>query len=168
MQTASFEHGNEVDFHVFVDGGNSRGAEFGVSIEGGEFVSYLIDTQRAWVALPLPDPYPGTIAQAGVDCYPSPVHLGVIRVRPDEPGGRVNLLITPSERNAQAVVLNCDYTASYGFRAYPASINGEPKRSHRVRGDSPATVVDADPDDAVSEDEGDDSSPDDEPDVSPD
>jgi hypothetical protein len=125
-----------VDFFLFIDGEDTRGGEFGIAIDGGELVHYLIDTERPWIALPMANPYPGTIAQAGTQCYEAPALLGKMTVRPSEPGGYVSLDVIPSARAEQATMIQCDETGAYGFRGFPAAVNGDPVKPHSVMGDN--------------------------------
>ncbi|MGH2571390.1 MAG: hypothetical protein ACRDGR_09200, partial [bacterium] len=67
---------DEIDFYVFIDGERTRGGEFGIVIDGGKFVRYSMDVEHAWVTFPLVNPYPGTVTQAGTECYDTPVLLG--------------------------------------------------------------------------------------------
>ena len=134
-----------VDFFLFIDGKDTRGGEFGIAIEGGEFVQYVLDTGNAWIVWPMANPYPGTIAQVGNDCYEAPVLLGKMTVRPAEPGGAVSLDVIPSMRAQDATMIHCDETGAYTFRAYPASVNCEPGEPHAVVGDhEPAAPRDED------------------------
>ncbi|HMB67826.1 MAG TPA: hypothetical protein VKU85_00895 [bacterium] len=123
-----------LDFYLFVDGAPTRGAEFGVTIEGGTLVAYVIDTKNAWVTLPLEDPYPGTIAQvkAGPDCFEPPVYFGRLMVRPDSPGGKVELNVIPSVRAAQTAVIHCDQSGSFEVMAHHAAANGKPRAAERL------------------------------------
>jgi hypothetical protein len=123
-----------IDFYVFVDGAPTRGAEFGIEIEGGSLVAYVIDTEKTWVALPIENPYPGTIAQAkaGPDCFEPPVYFGRLMVTPDSPGGTVELRVIPSVRAAQTAVIHCDQSGSYAVQAYHAAVNGTPRKSERL------------------------------------
>lgn len=118
-----------IDFHVFVDGAPTRGAEFGIEIEGGTLVAYVIDTDNAWVSLPLENPYPGTIAQAkvGTDCMEPPVYFGRLMVAPDRPGGTVELRVIPSARAGQTAVIHCDQSGSFELTGYHAAANGTPR-----------------------------------------
>jgi hypothetical protein len=125
----------EIDFFLFIDGKPARGGEFGIVIDGGELVRYTIDTERAWVVMPLANPYPGTIAQVGTDCYEAPMLLGTMTVRPAEPGGLVSLDVVPSALNAQATIVRCDNTGTPGFRGFPGAANGDAVVPHAVAGE---------------------------------
>src|ERR1700752_4631773 len=73
VTSAKRAKGDLVEFHLFVEGPRVRGVDFGVRIDGGEFVGYVPNfDDRTWQPLLIPDPYPGTICQAGMDCYASP------------------------------------------------------------------------------------------------
>jgi hypothetical protein len=126
-----------VVFHVFVDGLSLRAAEFGLVVSGGEFLEFNIDTQKVWVPLPVPDPYPGTIAQAGIDCYEPPVYFGKLIVRPTQSGERIVVDAIPSERDQQAVFQLCDFDATNGFMAFPAAVNSRPPPPHEVEAPKP-------------------------------
>jgi len=124
-----------LEFHLFIDGEDTRGGEFGVLIDGGELIEYVIDQEKGWVALPIPNPYPGTVAQAGIRCYDAPAYIGSMRVKPNEPGAHVSLDVMPSERSQHAVILRCDNSPEYGLRGFPAAVNGEATAPHEVRGE---------------------------------
>jgi len=127
-----------VEFYLFVEGQSLTGGEFGLTIEGGEFLAYVIDTSKPWLPMPLTDPYPGTISQvrAGKNCYESPVYFGRILVRPDEPDGRVDVRVIPSDQQQHAVMLGCVANEpTNGFRAYPATLNGDPLEPYDCYGD---------------------------------
>ncbi len=126
-----------VVFHVFVDGISLRAAEFGLVVRGGEFLEFNIDTSKVWIPLPVPDPYPGTIAQAGIDCYDPPVHFGKLIVQPTESGERIVVDAIPSERDEQALFQLCDFGATNGFMAFPAAVNGRPPPPHEVEAPKP-------------------------------
>jgi hypothetical protein len=128
--------GNEyVEFYLFVDGGPTRGAEFGIDVDGGQFLGYILDdAEFGWVPLPIPHPYPGTVAQAVArsECADPPLCFGRMLVKPDRPGGRVTLEVTPSRRAGLAAILHCDMKTTSGFMAYPAALNGDPPPPHEV------------------------------------
>lgn len=126
---------DEIDFYLFIDGERTRGGEFGIVIDGGEFVRYSMDVERAWVTFPLVNPYPGTVTQAGTECYDTPVFLGTMTVKPREPGGRVSLDVVPSARDTQATIIRCDNSGTPGLRGFPAAANGEPVAPHAVAGE---------------------------------
>jgi hypothetical protein len=144
VQAGKHEGTSTAEFFLFIDGGKTKGAEFGLSISGGAMDAYVIDTAKSWLPLPLENPYPGTIAQVrvGADCAESPCYLGRLLVKPDQAGEPVQIEIIPSLRAEQAVVLQCDLTTTQGFRAYPAALNAEAPRPRDVRG------VAIDPEDA--------------------
>jgi hypothetical protein len=145
----------EIDFFLFIDGEPTRGGEFGIAIDGGELVRYMINPERAWVAMPLENPYPGTVAQAGTQCYESPALLGTMTVRPTEPGGRVSLDVIPSARNGAATIIRCDNTGTPGFRGFPAAANGEAVAPHAVAGDGePAASTEGASEDHADHDHG--------------
>jgi hypothetical protein len=124
-----------VEFFLFVDGVALTGVEFGAVIEGGTLLAYALDTSRYWVPTPLVDPYPGTISQfrMGADCYEPPVFLGRLLVRPEKPGGRVVVDITPSEANQEALFMDCQGEGVRGtLHAHPACANGTPPGPHAV------------------------------------
>jgi len=114
-----------LEFYLFVDGAPTRGAEFGVEIHGGTLVAYVIDTDKAWVTLPMENPYPGTIAQvkAGQDCFEPPVYFGRLMIAPDTPGGTVETHVIPSVRAGQAAVIHCDQSGSFAVTGYHAAVN---------------------------------------------
>jgi len=126
-----------ITFYVFVDGMSLRAAEFGLEIQGGEFVEFLIDTKKPWIPLPIPDPYPGTIAQAGIDCYEPPVYFGRLIVQPTQAGEKIVVDAIPSERDEQALFQMCDFDATNGFVAYPAAVNSKPPPPHEVEAPKP-------------------------------
>lgn len=130
MQTSTrtVETNGFVEFFVFVEGQSATGGEFGLTIDGADFIAYVIDTSKPWLAMPLTDPYPGTIAQvrAGPNCFDPPIYFGRVLVRPHEPNGRVDVRVIPSELQQHAVVLGCVANEpTNGFRAYPATLNGD-------------------------------------------
>lgn len=128
--------GEYVEFFLFLDGYEAKGAEFGIEIQGGELAYYVIDSEVPWVALPMPNPYPGTVAQvrAGGECFEPPLFFGRMLIRPDSPDGRVALHVIPSRRAEQAAILMCDNETVNHFIAYPAAVNGEPVAPHRLDG----------------------------------
>jgi hypothetical protein len=134
VQTGTSDAREVLEFFLFVDDGEMiAGGEFGITIEGGQLLGYVLDTERPWVPLPLADAYPGTVGQAraGDQCPDRPVCFGKMLVSPDRPGGRVALDVTPSERG-EATILHCDLSTVDGFAAYPAAYNGEPLAPHTV------------------------------------
>ena len=133
---AYVERGDLAEFHVFVEGGPLTGVEFGLSLTGGELIGYLIATDWAWIALPVPRPYPGTIVQAvaGNDCLGSPVYLGRLLVRLTEDGEPITVDVIPSEVNDHAFIVRCDLSTSNGIYAFPAAANVESPEPHEVHG----------------------------------
>ncbi|MGQ0721083.1 MAG: hypothetical protein ACT4PE_05845 [Candidatus Eiseniibacteriota bacterium] len=134
VQTGASDAREYLEFFLFVDDGEMiAGGEFGVSIEGGQLIGYVLDTERPWIPLPLVNPYPGTVGQAraGDPCPSAPLCFGKMLVKPDRPGGRVALDVSASERG-EAAILRCDLTTESGFAAYPAAYNGEPAAPHTV------------------------------------
>ena len=126
-----------VAFYVFTDGARNRGGEFGLRVEGGECLGFIIDPEAPWIPLPMIRPYPGTIAQvtAGEDCHEAPLCLGQLLVTPSREGGRVLVDVIPSERASEVTILGCDYGATSWFVAYPAVVNGDedsPAEPHMV------------------------------------
>ena len=128
-----------VEFFLWIDGIQTRGLEAGLVIEGGQFLAYVIDTSKPWIAMPLIDPYPATISQvvAGDACHEAPCYFGRILVRPDEPGGKITVNVVPSERSQVATIMNCFNQPSESLRAYPAAVNAVPDRAYQVRGEIP-------------------------------
>lgn len=124
VQVGDIEGEGPYEFFLFVDNYAVRGGEIGLSIDGGELAAYIIDTDLAWIVLPMPNPYPGTIAQATTNCADYPVYFGRLLVTPDEPGGRVEVDVIPSLRAAEATLLRCDFEPHNGFNAFPATVNG--------------------------------------------
>lgn len=128
-----------LQFFVFLDGTDTRGAEFGLAIEGAKFLGFHVDSTSLWLSMPMRDPYPGTIAQVvvGQDCLPPPTLFGTLTVLPDEPGGRIVVDVIPSMRANAAVGMDCDNLGNGNVRAYPATVNadGVPARAHALRGD---------------------------------
>jgi hypothetical protein len=124
-----------VEFFIFLDGQVVRGFEFGMTIEGGELMGYVVDTTKPWATLPLGG-YPGTMIQAaaGDNCFEPPAYAGKLLVKPHKPGGPVVVDVMPSSQNEIATLLNCDMSADYVFRAYPAAVNTKPPKDHEVRG----------------------------------
>jgi hypothetical protein len=140
VQTAqrAVETNGFVEFFVFVEGQSATGGEFGLTIEGADFIAYVIDTSKPWLAMPLTDPYPGTISQvrAGPACYDPPIYFGRVLVRPHEPNGRVDVRVIPSELQQHAVILGCVANEpTNGFRAYPATLNGDAIEPYMCYGD---------------------------------
>lgn len=134
VQTGTSDAAEYLEFFLFVDDGEMiAGGEFGVSIEGGKLIGYVLDSERPWIPLPLVDPYPGTVGQArvGDPCPSPPLCFGKMLVKPDRPGGRVALDVRCSDRG-EAAILHCDLTTEDGFAAYPAAYNGEPAAPHAV------------------------------------
>jgi hypothetical protein len=139
LQTIEHTTLDELSVYVFADGAPMRGGEFGLVIEGADFVRYEMDTFFAWLAMPLPNPYPGTISQAtGPDCLPPPVYFGKIILKPQKRGQRIFVDVIPSLWSSSAALLNCETEMINGFRAYPATANpgGKPEKTHRVEGGS--------------------------------
>ncbi len=135
LRTAKPAKGELVEFFVFVEGPQIRGVDFGMKIEGGEFLGFLPNFEdRAWSPLLIPDPYPGTICQAGTECYSSPCYVGKILVRVKSPKEKVVAEVTPSAFKQHALVLNCDYSTTNGLFAYPAAINAPAPAPHPVDG----------------------------------
>jgi len=136
VHTMSKTMGEFAEFFLFLDGDEAKGAEFGIDIQGGQLYGYIIASEVPWVALPMPDPYPGTVAQvrAGGECFDPPLYFGRMLVKPDSPDGVVALNVIPSLRAEQAAILECDNEAVNRFLAYPAAINGEPVAPHVVDG----------------------------------
>lgn len=127
--------GELVEFHVFVEGPMIRGVDFGMKVEGGEFIGFLPNFEdRAWSPLLIPDPYPGTICQAGTECYASPCYLGKLLVRVADPKEKVVATVIPSTFKQHALVLNCDYSTTNGLYAYPAALNAPAPAPHNVDG----------------------------------
>lgn len=124
LHSAKRTKGEFVEFFLFLEGGMVRGVDFGLRLEGGEFIGYLPNFEdRAWTPLLIPDPYPGTICQAGTDCYSSPCYLGKILVRMKKPGEKITVEVMPSAFKQHALILNCDYSTTNGLRGYPAAVN---------------------------------------------
>jgi hypothetical protein len=115
-----------LEFWVFVDDVPNRGGEFGLVLEGGTCLGFIPDPDEPWIVLPMVRPYPGTIAQAraGDDCPDPPVCFGKLLVKPATAGGRVIVDVIPSERAQEVTLLNCDYSATNWFTAFPAVVNG--------------------------------------------
>ena len=137
VQTTEHTTDDELTAYIFSDGISTRGGEFGLALEGADFVRYEMDTFFPWIAMPLPNPYPGTISQAtGPDCVAPPVYFGKIVLKPHEPGGRVVIDVIPSLYSQSAALLDCDVEMRNGFRAYPATANpgAKPEKTHRVTG----------------------------------
>ncbi|MBZ0268308.1 hypothetical protein K8I85_09130 [bacterium] len=128
-----------LEFFVFLDGVQTRGAEFGLDIQGAKFLSFRTDTTTLWLSMPMQDPYPGTIAQVvvGPDCLAPPTLFGTLAVLPDEPGGRIIVDVIPSMRSNKAMGMDCENLPLTNVRAYPATVNdaGKPARTHELRGD---------------------------------
>jgi len=135
QQTAEWTSAEPIRFHVFLGGQSLRGGELGLVIEGGTFLQYVLDSERVWLPLPIPQPYPGTVGQVTTDCVQGPVRFGELLVQPDEPGGTVIVDVIPSERSEYAVFLNCDLGTTNGFRAWPAAVNAPAPKPHEVAGD---------------------------------
>jgi hypothetical protein len=136
VQTADIASGDEIDFHLFAGGRLLRGCEIGVKVEGADFLRFLLPSDEPWIAMPMRNPYPGTIAQviAGQECPPPPLLLGTVTVKPHEPGGRIVVDVVPSATGSHAMLLNCNNSAHDGFRVFPATVNpgGEPEAPHRL------------------------------------
>lgn len=139
VRVGTWDSGDPLSFYVFIDDGPTRGGEFGLAVDGAEFESFAIDTERVWISMPMRDPYPGTIAQVivGPDCSDPPAYLGELTVTPREPGGKVVVDVIPSLRANQSLILDCENRPITLIRGFPATVNGagEADRPHRVRGD---------------------------------
>jgi hypothetical protein len=137
VQTIEHPTLDELAVYVFADGEATRGGEFGLVIEGADFIRYEVDTFFAWLTMPLPNPYPGTISQAtGPDCLPSPAYFGKLILKPQKSGERIVIDVIPSLWSGSAALLNCETEMMNGLRAYPATANpgGVPEKTHRVEG----------------------------------
>lgn len=130
-----------IDFYVWIDGQAAAGAEFGLALEGAECQDFVMahDDRHHWMALPMSDPYPGTIAQilTGKQCAEAPVCLGRLVAKPNTPGGKVTVDVIPSLRAAHASLVNCDYTTKDGVMTYSAVANGgdDAPKSYFVQGE---------------------------------
>jgi len=137
VRTGTWDSGDVLRFYIFLDDGPTRGGEFGLAVEGADFRAFDVDTTRLWMSMPMRDPYPGTIAQVivGPECADPPTFLGALSVVPHEAGGRVVVDVIPSLRANQSVALDCESRPLTKLRGFPATVNGEAERPHRVRGD---------------------------------
>jgi hypothetical protein len=130
--------GDMLEFHVWADGPMVRGGEFGLVIEGAEFLEFQRPPAAPWLVMPIPNGPPGTISQAiAGDCATSPVLFGTLRVKPDEAGGPVLVDVMPSEYSEYALILACDSSPLNGLRVFPAGVNISPEdvKPHRVVGE---------------------------------
>ncbi len=135
LRSAKAAKGDLVEFHLFAEGPRIRGVDFGVKIDGGEFIGFVPNfDDRTWQPLLIPDPYPGTICQAGMECYASPCRLGKLLVRVTKPGEKIVADVIPSVYQQHALVMNCDYSTTNGLLAFPAAVNTAAPESHTVDG----------------------------------
>lgn len=136
LRTMKKSKGELVEFFLFHEGGKIRGVDFGLNLKGGEFIGFLPNFEdRAWSPLLVPDPYPGTICQAGTECYDSPCYLGKVLVRMKKPNEKIVCEVAPSAFKQHALVLNCDYSTTNGITAYPAALNAPAPEPHTVDGE---------------------------------
>jgi hypothetical protein len=134
-RTAKLAKGEVVELHLFAEGPRVRGVDFGIKLEGGEFLGFVPNFEdRVWQPLMVEALYPGTICQAGKDCYPSPCRLGKILVRVTKPGEVIIADVIPSTHQQHALVMNCDYSTTNGLMAYPAAVNAAAPDPHPVDG----------------------------------
>ncbi len=135
VRTAKLAKGEIVEFHLFAEGPMIRGVDFGVKLDGGEFLGFVPNfDDRTWQPLLIPNPYPGTICQAGMECYSSPCRLGKLIVRVTKAGEEIVADVIPSMHQQHALVMNCDYSTTNGLTAYPAAVNTAPPEPHPVDG----------------------------------
>jgi hypothetical protein len=154
VQTVTQESQDVLEFHVFMEGPSPvRGIDYGLTIEGGEFVAYTVAMDRGWVTLPIPNAFPGSIGQvlSGPDCPGGPIRVGKVLVRPDEPGGVVTVDATRSAWSSNATLIDCDNRAIQGFVAFPARVNGRPDPPHVVWGKRGPPRAQEDPDTSRAE-----------------
>lgn len=135
VRTGEATSGEPVEFHVWVDGPILRGAEFGLAIEGAEFLSFNTPREKGWLVLPIPNGPPRTISQVVPgDCANPPVLFGTLTVQPDEAGKPIIVDVIPSAQSNFALVLLCDNTPFNGLQVFPAGVNApsEELKPHRV------------------------------------
>ena len=136
--TIDDESSDLLRFYVFMKGRvSARGIDYGLLIEGGQYIAYTTATDRAWATLPVTDGFPSSIGQAisGPDCIAGPIWLGTLLVKPDEPGQLVKVTPTQSMWSQMAYLLDCTNQPMYSFTAYGAAVNGRPDPPRLVRGD---------------------------------
>ena len=136
LQTLKRSKGELVEFYLFVDGPSIRGVDLGVDIQGGEFVGYIPNWEiGAWTPLQVPNPYPGSVGQAGSDCFNSPCLFGRVLVRATKPNEKITVDVIPSKYTRHAFVLNCDYSTTNGLHVFPAGFNTDAPTPHDVDGE---------------------------------
>ena len=136
VQTMKRSKGELVEFFLFVDGPSIRGVDLGVEIQGGEFIGYIPNWEiGAWTPLQVPNPYPGSIGQAGNECFSSPCMFGRLLVRATKPNEKITVDVIPSKYTRHAFVLNCDYSTTNGLHVFPAGFNTDAPAPHDVDGE---------------------------------
>ena len=143
VHSAQRELGDYVEFFLFTDGVDITGCEFGVEIFGADFLAYAIDTDKLWMPVPMPDPYPRTICQvrAGSECFYAPTYVGRILVKPHDPNGTVQLDVVPSDQHEYAVLLDCNQEPVGGLIGQSAVINGEVPAPYVLVGEGDAEIL---------------------------
>ncbi|MEZ5065072.1 MAG: hypothetical protein R3B81_10070 [bacterium] len=145
--TADLPEDETLSFYVFTDGVDTMGGEFGLKVDGAEFVRFELPNSF-WMSMPSPVGAPGTIAQVHVgDCPEGPNFWGTLIVRPKTPGDRVVVDVIASTRANYALLLDCANAPIDGFRAFPAVANSGGKREmpHWVEGEKTASGEPEDP-----------------------
>jgi len=136
LQSMKRSKGELVEFFLFVEGPAIRGVDLGVEIEGGEFIGYIPNWEiGAWTPLQVPNPYPGSIGQAGGECFSSPCLFGRVLVRATKPNEKITVDVIPSKFTRHAYVLNCDYSTTNGLHVFPAGFNTDAPAPHDVDGE---------------------------------
>jgi hypothetical protein len=138
VQSIEDESADVVTFWIWAQGREAvRGIDFGLLVDGGEFVAYSLPTDRTWIALPLVDGYPESVGQAlvGPVCLAEPIRIGSLVVRANETGGSVGVEPTLSAWSQGAYLLDCQNRPLYSFYGYGARVNGKPSPPRFVRGD---------------------------------
>jgi hypothetical protein len=135
VQTLKRSKGELVEFYLFVDGPAVRGVDLGVEIQGGEFIGYIPNWEiGAWTPMQVPNPYPGSIGQAGGECFNSPCMFGRVLVRA-KPNEKITVDVIPSKYTRHAFVLNCDFSTTNGLHVFPAGFNTAAPAPHDVDGE---------------------------------
>jgi hypothetical protein len=135
VRTGKLAKGEVIEFHLFAEGPKIRGVDFGMKVDGGEFLGFVPNCDdRTWQTLLIPNPYPGTICQAGMECYSSPCRLGKLIVRATKAGEKITADVIPSVHQQHALVMNCDYSTTNGLMGYPAAVNTAAPEPHPVDG----------------------------------
>ena len=136
VQTLKRSKGELVEFYLFVEGPAVRGVDLGVEIQGGEFIGYIPNWEiGAWTPMQVANPYPGSIGQAGGECFNSPCMFGRVLVRASKPNEKITVDVIPSKFTRHAFVLNCDFSTTNGLHVFGAGFNTAAPAPHDVDGE---------------------------------